>query len=154
MRSRPMAAAGAGLDAWHDDRCPFSRNQGASDNVNVGGTAKTCLPASRFAGFDEICKTMSETSSLRSFNVPDYLPHATRCVTYMPFRQDARRLKQSESKTVLLVEAIDVDAQSRPIVFHEMLCAGICRRLVFGDMRPVASSKAPSIQLRLANRIH
>lgn len=93
-------------------------------------------------------------ASLKSFDVPDYLPHATRCVTYMPFRQDARRLKQSESKTVLLVEAIDVDAQSRPIVFHEMLCAGICRRLVFGDMRPVASSKAPSIQLRLANRVH
>lgn len=84
---------------------------------------------------------MSETFSLRSFNLPDYLPHATRCVTYMPFRQDARRPKQSDTKTALLVEAIDVDARSRPIVFHEMLRAGICRRLGSGDMRPVASSK-------------
>jgi GntR family transcriptional regulator, phosphonate transport system regulatory protein len=127
------------------DNAVFLHLVGEADRLPIS-IAKTYLPASRFAGFGEIYrKTMSMTAALKSFDVQDYFREVTRCVAHMPSREDARHLKQSQSVPVLLVEAIDVDAQSRPIVYHETLYAGERVQLVFGDMRPVASIKDVSI---------
>jgi GntR family transcriptional regulator, phosphonate transport system regulatory protein len=130
------------------DEAVFLHLVGEADRLPIS-IAKTYLPANRFAGFGEIYrKTMSMTAALKSFDVPDYFRDVTRCVAHMPSGEDARHLKQSESVPVLLVEAIDVDAQSRPIAFHETLYAGERVQLVVGDMRPAASIKDLSIRRR------
>jgi GntR family transcriptional regulator, phosphonate transport system regulatory protein len=95
--------------------------------------AKTYLPADRFAGFGDLYrKTMSMTAALKEYGVPDYFRDVTRCVAHMPSKADARHLDQPTSIPVLLVETVDVDARSRPIVYHETLFAGERVQLVFG----------------------
>jgi GntR family transcriptional regulator, phosphonate transport system regulatory protein len=127
------------------DQAVFLHLVGEADRLPIS-IAKTYLPASRFSGFGEIYrKTMSMTEALKSFDVPDYFRDLTRCVAHMPSRDDARHLKQSETVPVLLVEALDVDSESRPIVYHETLYAGERVQLVFGDIKPVASIADRSI---------
>jgi GntR family phosphonate transport system transcriptional regulator len=112
---------------------------GEADQLPIS-IAKTYLPAGRFSGFGEIYrKTMSMTAALKAFDVLDYFRDVTRCIAHMPSREDARHLKQSQTVPVLLVEALDVDSKSRPIVYHETLYAGERVQLVFGDSKPVAS---------------
>jgi GntR family phosphonate transport system transcriptional regulator len=112
---------------------------GEADQLPIS-IAKTYLPGSRFAGFGEIYrKTMSMTEALKSFDILDYFRDVTRCVAHMPSKEDARHLKQPESVPVLLVESLDVDSTSRPIVYHETLYAGERVQLIFGDSKPVAS---------------
>ncbi|WIW50327.1 phosphonate metabolism transcriptional regulator PhnF (plasmid) [Bradyrhizobium sp. 62B] len=127
----------AALKMRDGDRAVFLHLVGEADRLPIS-VAKTYLPASRFAGFGEIYrKTMSMTKALESFDVLDYFRDVTRCVAHIPSKEDAHHLRQLESVPVLLVEALDVDSQSHPIVYHETLYAGERVQLVFGDAKPV-----------------
>jgi GntR family transcriptional regulator, phosphonate transport system regulatory protein len=130
----------AALKMRDGDEAVFLHLIGEADRLPIS-IARTYLPADRFAGFGEIYrKTMSMTVALKSFDVMDYVRAMTRCVAHMPSKDDARHLKQSQSVPVLLVEALDVDSEARPIVYHETLYAGERVQLVFGDVKPVAAA--------------
>jgi GntR family transcriptional regulator, phosphonate transport system regulatory protein len=129
----------AALKMRDGDDAVFIHLVGEADKLPIS-IAKTYLPGDRFTGFGEIYrKKMSMTEALKSFDVMDYFREMTRCVAHMPSKADARHLRQRESVPVLLVEALDVDSKSRPIVYHETLYAGERVQLVFGDSRPVAA---------------
>ena len=116
---------------------------GEADKLPIS-IAKTYLPADRFAGFaDHYRKTMSMTAALKEYDVPDYFRDITRCVAHMPSKADARHLGQPASVPVLLVETVDVDAQARPIVYHETLFAGERVQLVFGSSTSAQIQRVP-----------
>jgi GntR family phosphonate transport system transcriptional regulator len=122
----------AALKMRDGEKAEFLHLVGEADKLPIS-VAKTYLPADRFAGFgDRYRKTMSMTTALREYDVPDYFRDVTRCVAHMPSKADARHLQQPASVPVLLVETVDVDSESRPIVYHETLYAGERVQLVFG----------------------
>jgi GntR family phosphonate transport system transcriptional regulator len=122
----------AALKMRDGDEAVFIHLVGEADKLPIS-VARTYLPAARFKGFGEIYrKTMSMTAALKRFDVLDYFRGVTRCVTQMPSKTDARHLKQPASVPVLVVESIDIDAESHPIVYHETIYAGERVQLVFG----------------------
>jgi GntR family phosphonate transport system transcriptional regulator len=132
--------AAAALKMRDGEKAVFLHLVGEADKLPIS-VAKTYLPAGRFGGFGEIYrKTMSMTAALKKFDVLDYFRDVTRCVAHMPSKADARHLRQPESVPVLLVETVDVDSESRPIIYHETLYAGERIQLVFGS-----SASAPRI---------
>jgi GntR family phosphonate transport system transcriptional regulator len=132
--------AAAALKMRDGEKAVFLHLVGEADKLPIS-VAKTYLPAGRFGGFGEVYrKTMSMTAALKKFDVLDYFRDVTRCVAHMPSKADARHLRQPESVPVLLVETVDVDSESRPIVYHETLYAGERIQLVFGS-----SASAPRI---------
>jgi GntR family transcriptional regulator, phosphonate transport system regulatory protein len=121
----------AALNMRDGDKAVFLHRVGEADKLPIS-IAKTYLPAARFAGFADVYRTtMSMTAALKQFDVRDYFRDVTRCVARMPSKADARHLRQSASVPVLLVETVDVDMQSRPIVYHETLYAGERVQFVF-----------------------
>jgi GntR family phosphonate transport system transcriptional regulator len=133
VAERPIyGKAAAALKIRDGEKAVFLHLVGEANKVPVS-VAKTYLPASRFSGFGEVYrKTMSMTAALKKFDVLDYFRDVTRCVAHMPSKTDARYLNQPKSVPVLLVETVDVDSESRPIVYHETLYAGERIQLVFG----------------------
>jgi GntR family transcriptional regulator, phosphonate transport system regulatory protein len=128
--------AAAALHMRDGEKAIFLHLVGEADKLPIS-IAKTYLPASRFGGFGEVYrKTMSMTAALKKFDVLDYFRDVTRCVAHMPSKADARHLRQPESVPVLLVETVDIDLESRPIVYHETLYAGERVQLVFGSSAP------------------
>ncbi|MBV9561405.1 MAG: UTRA domain-containing protein [Bradyrhizobium sp.] len=122
----------AALKMRDGDIAVFLHLVGEADNVSIS-VAKTYLPAGRFAGFGEVYrKTMSMTAALKKFGVLDYFRGVTRCTTHMPSKADARHLGQPATVPVLLLESVDIDTSSRPIVYHETLYAGERVQLVIG----------------------
>jgi GntR family transcriptional regulator, phosphonate transport system regulatory protein len=122
----------AALKMRDGEKAVFLHLVGEADKLPIS-VAKTYLPASRFSGFGDVYrKTMSMTAALKKFDVLDYFRDVTRCIAHMPSKADACHLEQSESVPVLLVETVDVDSESRPIVYHETLYAGERVQLVFG----------------------
>ena len=122
----------AALKMRDGEKAVFLHLVGEADKLPIS-VAKTYLPASRFGGFGDVYrKTMSMTAALKKCNVLDYFRDVTRCVAHMPSKADAHHLRQPESVPVLLVETVDVDSESRPIVYHETLYAGERVQLVFG----------------------
>jgi GntR family phosphonate transport system transcriptional regulator len=75
---------------------------------------------------------MSMTAALKQFGVADYFRDVTRCTTHMPSKADARHLGQPATVPVLLLESVDIDTSSRPIVYHETIYAGERVQLVIG----------------------
>jgi GntR family phosphonate transport system transcriptional regulator len=132
--------AAAALKMRDGEKAVFLHLVGEADKLPIS-VAKTYLPAGRFGGFGEIYrKTMSMTAALKKFDVLDYFRDVTRCVAHMPSKADARHLRQPESVPVLLVETVDVDSESRPIIYHETLYAGERIQFIFGS-----SASAPRI---------
>jgi hypothetical protein len=132
--------AAAALKMRDGEKAVFLHLVGEADKLPIS-VAKTYLPAGRFGGFGEVYrKTMSMTAALKKFDVLDYFRDVTRCVAHMPSKADARHLRQPESVPVLLIETVDVDSESRPIVYHETLYAGERIQLAFGS-----SASAPRI---------
>jgi GntR family transcriptional regulator, phosphonate transport system regulatory protein len=145
VAERPIYGKLAAALKVHDgEKAVFLHLVGEADRLPIS-VAKTYLPASRFSGFGEVYrKTMSMTAALKKFDVLDYFRDVTRCVAHMPSKADARHLDQPESVPVLLVETIDVDSRSRPIVYHETLYAGERVQLVFGRAMSAARIANPS----------
>ncbi len=133
----------AALKMRDGEKAVFLHLVGQADKLPIS-IAKTYLPADRFAGFADIYrKTMSMTAALRQYAVPDYFRDVTRCIAHMPSKADARHLDQPASVPVLLVETVDVDSESRPIVYHETLFAGERVQLVFGRSLSARIAEAP-----------
>jgi GntR family phosphonate transport system transcriptional regulator len=97
---------------------------GEADGIPIT-VAETYLPALRFPDFlVRYRETCSMTKALAHYGVSDYTREVTRCIARMPSPDDVRHLRQSESTPVLAVESLDVDADGRPIVYHETRYAG------------------------------
>ncbi len=77
------------------------------------------FPAARFPGFDQIhAETRSVTAALKRFGVEDYMRAITRVTARLPTQEEARHLKQPVTRPILLSEALDVDAEGRPIAVN------------------------------------
>lgn len=97
---------------------------GEADDIPIS-VAETYLSAKQFPGFGEKYREYhSMTKALAQYGVIDYKRDVTRCIARMPAPDDVRNLKQSDSSPVLSVESVDVDADGRPIVYHETRYAG------------------------------
>jgi GntR family transcriptional regulator, phosphonate transport system regulatory protein len=133
LREQPIyGKVAAALKMRDGEEAVFLHLVGEADKLPIS-VAKTYLPAGRFRGFGDVyLRTMSMTAALKRFGIPDYFRDVTRCVAHMPSKTDARHLKQPESVPVLLVESVDIDSESRPIVYHQTLYAGERVQLIFG----------------------
>jgi GntR family phosphonate transport system transcriptional regulator len=97
----------------------FIQTIGEADGIPIS-VGETYLSARRFPGFDALYRdTMSTTKALLHFGVAHYTREVTRVTARNPSQDDARNLRQPATTPVLAVESIDVDADKRPIVYHE-----------------------------------
>lgn len=73
-------------------------------------------PAARFPDLAaHVIETGSITQALQRCGLADYARATTRVTARMPTADEARRLKQPVTRPVLLTEAVDVDADGKPI---------------------------------------
>jgi GntR family phosphonate transport system transcriptional regulator len=92
------------------------------------------FPAARFPGFGEVyAGTQSITGTLRHFGIDDYARATTRVTARLPTAEEARDLKQSVTRPVLLSEALDIDPSGRPISVNITRFAGDRVQIVFDD---------------------
>jgi len=102
----------------------FIQTIGEADGIPIS-IGDTYLPARRFPGFAALFReTLSTTKTLAHFGVTDYTRDITRIIARAPSPDDVRHLRQSAMTPVLAVESIDVDADNRPVVYHETRFAG------------------------------
>ena len=74
------------------------------------------FPGGRFPDIAvHVGETGSITQALQRCGLTDYARASTRVTARMPTAEEARRLKQPVTRPVLLTEAVDVDADTRPI---------------------------------------
>lgn len=100
------------------------RHIGEADGIPIA-VGETYLPAARFPGFGaRYRETLSTTKALAHYGVTDYRRDVTRIVARNPLPDDVLHLRQSAATPVLAVESLDVDADNRPIVYHETRFAG------------------------------
>ncbi|MDQ0473398.1 phosphonate metabolism transcriptional regulator PhnF [Labrys wisconsinensis] len=75
-------------------------------------------PLPRFNGFDEIARqNKSYTLALAHFGIEDYRRLTTGVIARPPTVEETRRLKISRFVPILETQAVDVDAEGRPIKF-------------------------------------
>lgn len=92
------------------------------------------FPAARFRGFVEAhAETGSVTEALRRFGVADYTRAATRITARLPTQEEARHLKQPATRPILLSEAVDVDAEGRPVAVNITRFASDRVQIVLGE---------------------
>ena len=73
-------------------------------------------PAGRFPDLEaHVAETGSITQALQRCGLADYARATTRVTARMPTADEARRLKQPVTRPVLLTEAVDVDADGKPV---------------------------------------
>jgi GntR family phosphonate transport system transcriptional regulator len=91
------------------------------------------LPAERFRGIDAAFRAShSITAALRAFGVSDYRRRSTRVWTRLPEAEEAVLLRQSASLPVLVMEAINEDAEGRAIEYGLSRAAGQRLQVVVG----------------------
>jgi GntR family phosphonate transport system transcriptional regulator len=74
------------------------------------------FPAGRFPGLaTHVAETGSITQALQRCGLADYARASTRVTARMPTAEEAKRLKQPVTRPILLTEAVDVDADGRPV---------------------------------------
>lgn len=95
------------------------------ETVREADGARICLasahfPHSRFPGLDEHFRRLgSVTLALHEYGVTDYRRASTVISSRMPTVQEARILRQSKTKPVLVTHGINVDPRDWPIEYCE-----------------------------------
>ncbi len=118
------SAVCAALAMADGERAVFIQLIGEADGLPIS-VGETYLPANRFPGFGDLYReTLSMTKALAHFGVRDYTREVTRIIARNPSQDDIRHLRQSAMTPVLAVESVDMDADKRPIVYHETRFAG------------------------------
>jgi GntR family phosphonate transport system transcriptional regulator len=83
------------------------------------------FPAARLAGIGALlAKTGSVTRALARLGVTDYVRASSRITAQLPDALTAARLEMGESQPVLLVQAVNVDLDGRPIQYSETAFCG------------------------------
>jgi len=83
------------------------------------------FPLPRFEGIDEAYRRLgSLTDALAEFGVGDYTRRVTRLIARMPTEKEAFHLAQGADRPVLQSEAVNVDAEGRPIQHSLAVFAG------------------------------
>lgn len=74
------------------------------------------FPAARFPGIGALLEAdASITRALAACGVPDYHRQVTRITARMPSAEEAQALQQARSRPLLVSEAVNADAQGRPV---------------------------------------
>jgi GntR family phosphonate transport system transcriptional regulator len=83
------------------------------------------FPLPRFDGLDEAYRRLgSLTDALAELGVADYTRRVTRLISRMPTTVEATHLGQGMDRPVLQSEAVNVDAEGRPIQHSVAIFAG------------------------------
>jgi GntR family transcriptional regulator, phosphonate transport system regulatory protein len=97
---------------------------GEADGVPIT-YATHYFPAERFKGLAELyAASGSITAALKALGVPDYTRKVTRLSARLPTELEARHLAQAAARPVLQAEAVNVDADERPIQYSITRFAG------------------------------
>jgi GntR family phosphonate transport system transcriptional regulator len=87
--------------------------------------ARHCFPAPRFAGLAEAYREFGTvTRALARYGIADYTRNWTRLTARQATAEEARLLRQPPSVPVLQSEAVNVDAEGRPIEYGVAAFAG------------------------------
>lgn len=117
-------AVAAALAMAEGEPAVFILAIGKADDIPVS-VSETYLPAARFAGIGALySESLSMTKALLAYGVADYTRDVTRVIARNPSQLDIQHLRQAAATPVLAVESIDIDAEKRPIVYHETRFAG------------------------------
>jgi GntR family phosphonate transport system transcriptional regulator len=86
---------------------------------------RSWFPAARFPGLaDRLRGYTSISTTLADYDLADYRRETTRVLARLPSAEEAAGLKQPINEPVLVTEAIDVDAEDRPIRYGITCFAG------------------------------
>lgn len=123
------ASGGGGFDdILNDILGGFGARRGGGPSGSAGaGAGRSSMPQasahfphSRFPGLDEHFRRLgSVTLALHEYGVTDYRRASTVISSRMPTVQEARILRQSKTKPVLVTHGINVDPRDWPIEYCE-----------------------------------
>jgi GntR family phosphonate transport system transcriptional regulator len=112
---RADARIASGLEVRRGAKVVVSRALGLADGVPLS-LSISIFPQARFPGLAERLGAKGSISkTLATYGLADYHRRETRILTRMPTADEARHLRQPSSQPVLVTEAVDVDADDRPI---------------------------------------
>jgi len=104
-----------------------------ADNVIIG-IARHSFPAARFQGLKQaIASTASISAALGSLGINNYYRRSTTISSRTPTSREARLLRQSLSRPVLVSKSINVDDEGEPIEFGVTLFLADRVRLRFDN---------------------
>ena len=88
----------------------------------IVGIARHYFPAARFRELrDALKRTASISDALNALGVANYFRRSTTVSTRLPSSREARLLRQSAARPVLVTKSVNVDAHDRPIEFGTTL---------------------------------
>ena len=112
-------------------RCHLLVRLGEVDGRAVS-LAHHYFPCSRFEGFAEIFKeTGSISHSLAHYGLEDYQRRRSKVTSRLPSAEEAQNLRLAKTTPLLVVEAINVDRDGRPIEFGRTCFASDRVQLIF-----------------------
>ena len=84
------------------------------------GLSNAYFPVRRFPGFDKARRGGHSISAiLAEYGVTDYIRLRTDIIVRLPTREEARHLKQSETRPSVLRKKVDVDMKGTPVSYSE-----------------------------------
>jgi GntR family phosphonate transport system transcriptional regulator len=118
------SAVAAALEIAPGSPVALIEKLGEADGIPIS-IGQHFFPLPRFAGIiDRHAETGSITHALATFGVGDYVRRTTRLTARIPNHEEASHLRQSPTRPILQSEAVNVDAEGRPVEYGITKFAG------------------------------